>query len=234
MAGDPRSEILQMMMQELDGGGGRTQGRMPDTGFTDMDIVRKMEESQGAMRPGEPIRRGFDEPVPQVAPGMQGGLPPEVMQLASMGIRPGDLQQSNAMPRRPVDRAGGPDDVDPMESYGKPGDAEDPRFGPQDDPVRDETEGELGDARQAILSAQGDEEADWEGTRTPTDADLEYVREHPTDGVLNSFFERFPDWTAEDILMRGGDPSKSPDEYATSDEEWERMQSDRSTRIDER
>ena len=234
MAGDPRSAVLQMMMQQLAGGEGQMQGRLPDTGSTDMDIVRKMQESQGAMRPGEEIRRGFDEPVPQTAPGMQGGLPPEVMKLASMGIRPGDLQQSNPSMRRPPDRATDEEDVDPMESYGKPGDEKDPRFGPQDDPVRDETEGELEAVREKMGAGEESGETDWEGDRTPTQADLDFIKEHPTDGNLSSFFQQFPTWTAEDILMRGGNPSESPDEYAASDEEWQGTQKDRSTRIDER
>jgi hypothetical protein len=165
---------------------------------------------------------------PNVPP--EAGLPPEVMQMAALGIRPGDLQQSNPSMRRPPDRATDEEDVDPMESYE---DKQDPRFGPQDDSVRDETEGELTDVRKT-MGADEDGDQDWEGDRTPTPADLEYVREHPTDGVLNSFFERFPDWTAEDILMQGGNPSSSPDQYAMDDEAWERTQSNRSTRIDER
>jgi hypothetical protein len=166
---------------------------------------------------------------------MSQGLPPEVMQLASLGIGPGDLQQGNAMPQRMPDRANTGEDVDPMESYGKPGDAEDPRFGPQDDPVRDETEGEL-DATRKEMMGEGEEDdlVGWEGEETPSEADLNYIKEHPTDGNLASFFKAFPTWTAEDILMQGGNPSESPDQYAMSDDEWEDTQRNRSTRIDER
>lgn len=221
MAVDPRQEILRMMMAQQGGGMPAPQG-MP----------------QG-MPPG----------------GASAGLPPEIMQLAAAGIGPQDVMRGGMMGGGPPDRAhtGAPDDVDPMESF-RGGDTEidsedetnvppmsdepphDPRFGPNQDPVRDETEGELADVRSKMGAegGAGDGDYEWEGNRTPTPADLEYVREHPTDSILHDFFQQFPDWTAEDILMRGGNPSESPDQYATSDEEWERMQSDRSTRIDER
>jgi len=162
-------------------------------------------------------------------------LPPEVMKLASLGIGPGDLQQGRAQQRPPVHRAGGPDDVDPMEAYGAPGDEEDPRFGPQEDPVRDETEGELAANHKEMMGEDEDSDfVDWEGDKTPSEADLNYIKEHPSDGNLASFFKAFPTWTAEDILMQGGNPSESPDQYAMSDDEWEETQKDRSTRIDER
>jgi hypothetical protein len=213
MAVDPRQAILQMMMEQQGGG-------MPSP------------------------------------PGGAGGLPPQVMAMAAQGIGPQEAMRSGMMGGGGMLRAqpGTPDDVDPMESYGAPGqgpmDTEissedetnvppmsepserDPRFGPNQDPVRDETEGELAANHKEMMGEDG--EQDWEGDRTPTPADLEYIKEHPTDGNLSSFFERFPTWTAEDILMQGGNPSESPDQYAMSDEEWEGTQRDRSTRIDER
>lgn len=98
---------------------------------------------------------------------------------------------------------------------------------------RGETESEI-DAVHQKINAGHEDDYDWEGDRTPTEADLEYIRENPTDGNLESFFRKFPTYTAEDILQHGGNPSKSPDEYAMDDEEWEETQKDRSTEIDER
>jgi hypothetical protein len=229
------------------GGGGLPFGRgrpMPPQSVPQPEMP-PMPQSVPA-QPYEGMSQGYPE---QELMDDSAGLPPEVMQLAALGIRPGDM-----MGRPPVDRAqtGAPDDVDPMESFQRGMDTEidsedetnvppmsdeppeqDPRFGPNQDPVRDETEGELEQVRET-MGADEEGEQDWEGDRTPTPADLEYVRDHPTDGVLASFFERFPDWTAEDILMRGGDPSKSPDQYAMDDDEYAETQRDRSTRIDER
>jgi len=113
----------------------------------------------------------------------------------------------------------------------------DPRFSGAPDPLRDETEGELADVRQTIRagSMPGAEEGDWEGMGgKPTEADLEFLRENPTDGVLSDFFKNFPDYMRELILSEGGNPSTSPDEYAMSDEEWEETQSGRSTQTDEK
>lgn len=111
------------------------------------------------------------------------------------------------------------------------------RFLEEVDPVREETERELDDTHKEMTGQHGDdEEGDWEGVESgsPSDADLEYIKEHPTDGNLASFFKAFPKWTAEDILRQGGNPSSSPDQYAMDDEEWEETQKDRSTEIDER
>lgn len=74
----------------------------------------------------------------------------------------------------------------------------------------------------------------WEGTYTPTDRDLAYVHEHPSDGVLNSFYMRFPTYTSEDMMMQSMNPYDSPDEYATDDKSWRRANRKRSTRIDQR
>lgn len=225
MAIDPRQEILRMMMQQ--GGGGM------------------------------PAPQGMPQGMP---PGGAGaGLPPEIMQLAAAGIGPQDVMRGGMMGGQGLaDRARPPGDVDPMEAYGQPGfghpDDElssedesnvppmsdepgqrDPRFGPNQDPLRDETEGELADVRSKMGADEHDDDFEhWEGDESPSDSDLEYVREHPTDSILASFFKQFPTWTAEDILMRGGNPSESPDQYAMDDDQFAELQKDRSTRIDER
>lgn len=103
-----------------------------------------------------------------------------------------------------------------------------------DDPVRDETEGELANVRAQMGGQMGDDEAGWEGEGTPTAKDLAYVKENPTDGVLADFFQTFPDYMRELVLSEGGDPSSSPDEYAMTDEDWEETQSGRTTRTDEK
>ena len=118
----------------------------------------------------------------------------------------------------------------PMPKMTEQGMPNDPRFGPVDDPVRDETEAELATVRDTM----GVDEHGWEGDETPTEADLAYVREHPTDGVIASFLEQFPKYSAEDVMAQGGNPNESPDQYAMDDESFQALQANRSTSIDDR
>lgn len=116
-------------------------------------------------------------------------------------------------------------------------------LGPKGPPHRynNRTEEELAQV-QADMGASSnpedyaDHEMPWESndTNVPRKEDLDYIKEHPTDGVLAAFFEAFPDWTREDLIAQGIDPSQSPDQYAMDDETWEQMQKSRRTQIDER
>jgi hypothetical protein len=76
----------------------------------------------------------------------------------------------------------------------------------------------------------------WEGENkgVPTQSDLNYIQNNMTDGELASFFRTFPKYTMEDLMMRGGDPSRSPDEYAMDDSEWRRLNKGRRTTIEDR
>jgi hypothetical protein len=90
--------------------------------------------------------------------------------------------------------------------------------------------------RDATRRGGGDPNGDWEGSPdgVPTKGDLEAVQESPTDGNLASFFRAFPKYTMEDVMMRGGNPSGSPDEYAMSDEDFQRLNRRRRTTIENR
>ncbi len=109
-----------------------------------------------------------------------------------------------------------------------------PNYRPVDDGERDDEQ--MLESVQKSIGVDGVDDYDWEGIEdgVPSKADLEYVKENPTDGVLSDFFKAFPKYNSEDMLMRGGNPLHSPDQYAMDDDEWEELNKGRSTRIDER
>lgn len=76
----------------------------------------------------------------------------------------------------------------------------------------------------------------WEGEDkgVPTQSDLDYIQNNMTDGELASFFRTFPKYTMEDVMMRGGNPSDSPDQYAMTDQEFRRLNKGRRTTIEDR
>jgi len=197
--------------------------------------------------PGNPIQDVLQMLMQQGGGGMPGGagMPPGAMPPGGGNIpmMQGGPQQAEIAPLSPQSQG--------MAQGGEPpptGDFLPPQMpmpqgeppmegieGMMDDPRRAETEGELEDVRSQMQGASTeDDDYEWQGDETPTAMDMEYMKENPTDSVLHEFYTRFPKYMMELILSEGGNPRQSPDQYAMDDEEFENLQSDRSTMIDER
>lgn len=224
MAGNPIQDILQMLMSQggaMPPGGGNIP-MMPQQGPQEAAIAAVSPQSQnsGMMGIGLPPQMASLMPPSGMPPGM--ASPAEVSESENMeSFRDPQGERSEYDPNFPEDY-----EEEDMESR-----EVDPEEDDTGDPVRAQTESELDDVRNQMSTEDEDFES---GGETPTQKDLDMLREHPTDGMIRDFAERFPKYIAELILMEGGDPSRSPDQYAMSDEEYAETQKDRSTRIDER
>lgn len=168
--------------------------------------------------PGNPMQDILQMLMQQGGAGNMPAMQPGPQQAGGMGVAPMPMPAGEMPPMPPMPPGAPP----PM----------------SDDPVRDETEGELADVRSQMNGQMGDDEyeegSNWEGDGTPSPRDLAKIKEAPTDGNLASFFQTFPDYMRELILSEGGNPSGSPDQYAMSDEDWEETQEGRSTQTDEK
>ena len=127
-------------------------------------------------------------------------------------------------------RAYGGDAV--MESFVK-------QFGyPPLDKVNNATEEEMNQAMAMRsdneIKDEQNTDYEWEGDRVPTERDLAWLDKHGGDAAYAAFFQQFPDYVRETMMQRGGSGGPSPDQYAMDDEEWEALNANRKTRIDER
>ena len=74
----------------------------------------------------------------------------------------------------------------------------------------------------------------WMDTYTPTEQELRITNNSMDPDELHGFFKAFPAYTRALMILEGRNPSETPDVFATTPGEWEAINRNRSTLIEEK
>lgn len=119
---------------------------------------------------------------------------PQLQQAGAQAMQsPGAMQQALGGLMQMVS-GGGAGPMAPGEDMGV-GNAGAMPMNEGEDDTMPSTEDEL-----AMVQDQLEPAHEWEGTKAPTQADIEFMRQNPTDGVLEDFEARFGEGTAGQYL----------------------------------